>query len=554
MNSITLSEERDEETNYGYCDDHQPHAVRRMFNYKNGMLYDLRWDDAGNLGQVSMSKPGEMFEAGRFLFWTEDNRMHAAVDDRYYSYYAYDHCGERRLKLTGDNKLLDVNANFMATYTILNEQTLYPSAYMVLTNRGYTKHYYAGAERVAARLGGGGLDALDNAIGYNDTLLRKADTLFGQSLEQVNSRALNGNDIDCILGNGFAKEEFGHPIDGIPCQMQAGVDFFHDPFKDMVHSMQFDHNNGQEREVYFYHSDHLGSASWITDSGGQAIQHLQYLPYGEPYINQRTSGYNERYTFTGKEKDEETGYGYFGARYMDHELMTMWLSVDPMADKYPSISPYAYCAWNPVKLVDPDGREVINRHTKNIENLKKEIADLEGQIKDCNGSNLKELEGKLAGKKKSLKEEMKYEKIVDNAIQDLKNYGGDEFGKLDQLTDVNGNKVDVYIQMVDYIDKIGGPEGKTYGDVRSDGPCSSIMGPNTMLISLSHKYRDVAGKVLAHEGGHVLFDVKFPHVLAAFYSLHPSAERNGHDQDNPSGKMANAYENRYEENRRRTIK
>ena len=38
--------------------------------------------------------------------------------------------------------------------------------------------------------------------------------------------------------------------------------------------------------------------------------------------------------------------------------MTMWLSVDPMADKYPSISPYAYCAWNPVKLVDPDGREI----------------------------------------------------------------------------------------------------------------------------------------------------------------------------------------------------
>lgn len=43
---------------------------------------------------------------------------------------------------------------------------------------------------------------------------------------------------------------------------------------------------------------------------------------------------------------------------MDHELLTMWLSVDPMSDKYPSISPYAYCAWNPVKLVDPDGEEV----------------------------------------------------------------------------------------------------------------------------------------------------------------------------------------------------
>ena len=64
------------------------------------------------------------------------------------------------------------------------------------------------------------------------------------------------------------------------------------------------------------------------------------------------------FVFTGKEKDKETGYGYFGARYMDHELMTMWLSVDPMCDKYPSISPYAYCAWNPVKLVDPDGRKI----------------------------------------------------------------------------------------------------------------------------------------------------------------------------------------------------
>lgn len=63
--------------------------------------------------------------------------------------------------------------------------------------------------------------------------------------------------------------------------------------------------------------------------------------------------------FTGKERDKETGYGYFSARYMDHELMTMWLSVDPLSDKYPSISPYAYCAWNPVKLVDPDGRDFV---------------------------------------------------------------------------------------------------------------------------------------------------------------------------------------------------
>lgn len=122
-------------------------------------------------------------------------------------------------------------------------------------------------------------------------------------------------------------------------------------------------SNNNREEGYFYHSDHLGSASWITDNGGEPVLHLQYLPYGEPFVNQRTTGYNERFTFTGKELDTETGYSYFGARYLDHELLTSWMSVDPMADKYPNISPYAYCAWNPMKLVDPNGDtlRVINK-------------------------------------------------------------------------------------------------------------------------------------------------------------------------------------------------
>ena len=60
---------------------------------------------------------------------------------------------------------------------------------------------------------------------------------------------------------------------------------------------------------------------------------------------------------SGKEKDSETGYHYFGARYYNSDL-SLWLSVDPMSDKYPSLSPYNYCAWNPMKLVDPDGAEM----------------------------------------------------------------------------------------------------------------------------------------------------------------------------------------------------
>ena len=63
-------------------------------------------------------------------------------------------------------------------------------------------------------------------------------------------------------------------------------------------------------------------------------------------------------TSTRKERDSETGFSYFGARYYDSDILTGWLSVDPMADKYPSLSPYAYCGWNPVRLVDPDGMEI----------------------------------------------------------------------------------------------------------------------------------------------------------------------------------------------------
>ena len=59
----------------------------------------------------------------------------------------------------------------------------------------------------------------------------------------------------------------------------------------------------------------------------------------------------------GKEKDYESGFHYYGARYYWSEVLTGWLSVDPMADKYPNVSPYNYCAWNPVRIVDPDGQD-----------------------------------------------------------------------------------------------------------------------------------------------------------------------------------------------------
>ena len=113
--------------------------------------------------------------------------------------------------------------------------------------------------------------------------------------------------------------------------------------------------------IFFYNSDHLGTTSYLTDDAGYVTQTLNYLPYGEDWVDLQNH-FETRYprlgiyTYNGKEKDYESGFHYFGARYYWSELLTGWLSVDPMMDKYPSISPYAYCNWNPVIFFDPDGQ------------------------------------------------------------------------------------------------------------------------------------------------------------------------------------------------------
>lgn len=283
--------------------------------------------------------------------------------------YAYDHSGERTLKMTGDAYDVDQNAREQYLFASLNNITIFLSPYTVVSNQGYTKHYYAGAERVAARLGGGGLGYDTACISQNPEVSRCADSLFQHVLKSVNSYEYQKQDcLDVVRIDGSVLgESSGFNGDNFPIRLNADVRA--EPLRlnriieGSINPIVID--SSYEPDVYFYHSDHLGSASWITDAEGIPVQHLQYLPFGEPFVNQRISGYQERFTFTGKERDTETGFSYFGARYYDSDLSGLFLSVDPMADNYPSLSPYAYCAWNPVKLVDPDGREVGDYYTKN---------------------------------------------------------------------------------------------------------------------------------------------------------------------------------------------
>ena len=111
-----------------------------------------------------------------------------------------------------------------------------------------------------------------------------------------------------------------------------------------------------EDNLYFYHPDHLGSTSLVTNSYGEITQNISYIPYGEVFVEETAGGWLSPYYFNANELDEETGLYYYGARYLD-PAGARWLSADPMLEKYMGMSPYNYCAGNPVRYVDPDGKE-----------------------------------------------------------------------------------------------------------------------------------------------------------------------------------------------------
>ena len=134
---------------------------------------------------------------------------------------------------------------------------------------------------------------------------------------------------------------------------------------------------------YFYHSDHLGSASLISDYKGDEYQRIEYTPYGETWVEKTQNAGLEwlPYKFTAKELDEETGLYYYGARYLDPKY-SRWISADPALGEYIPKAPvsdeakrynqnlpgiggvfnhinsnlYHYAGNNPVRYIDPDGR------------------------------------------------------------------------------------------------------------------------------------------------------------------------------------------------------
>ncbi|WP_124978731.1 RHS repeat domain-containing protein [Nonlabens xiamenensis] len=112
-------------------------------------------------------------------------------------------------------------------------------------------------------------------------------------------------------------------------------------------------HNSEWLDAYWYHPDHLGSSSYITDMNRVVTQHMEYLPFGETLVEEHQNSYNVPYKFYATELDSETGNYYYGARYCNPKF-SRWLSVDPLAEQ--TMDPYGYVWNNPLRYVDPDGR------------------------------------------------------------------------------------------------------------------------------------------------------------------------------------------------------
>ncbi len=105
---------------------------------------------------------------------------------------------------------------------------------------------------------------------------------------------------------------------------------------------------------YYYYKDHLGSVRAVVNANNELVSAQDYDQWGYILQGRTYESDDSKFKFTGKERDEENRYDYFGARYYDARV-GRWGQTDPLQDKEPSKTPYHYTSNNPISFVDPFG-------------------------------------------------------------------------------------------------------------------------------------------------------------------------------------------------------
>ena len=323
----------------------------------------------------------------REMYWDEDNRLMVLSDNGKTSRYTYNAAGERIVKSHGDLEGVYVNgAPQGMAFHETEDYTIYPAPIITVTKNRFTKHYFVGDKRVASKLGVGkfsnvyGISSNNVTAGQKDYAARMMQiekqredyyrklgtppgvpTMKGATADPDNT-GYGYNTIIGELGDHSVPEGWVQrpkfndkgDVPGPPIQWQKPED--PDNAQPGYGYVPADTTNTEE--IFFYHSDHLGSTSYITDAKANITQFDAYLPYGELLVDEHSSSEEMPYKFNGKEFDQETGLYYYGARYMDPKI-SMWLGVDPLAEKYPNVTGYCYTMDNPIKFIEIDGKDWI---------------------------------------------------------------------------------------------------------------------------------------------------------------------------------------------------
>ncbi|WPO78018.1 RHS repeat-associated core domain-containing protein [Flavobacterium sp. KACC 22761] len=250
-----------------------------------------------------------------------------------------------------------MNSVFAGGKTSTSDFTLYVNPYLVAQNGGrYTKHIYIGSQRIVSKLGD------FDSYGADPRRVEKAGESF--SGVKVNYDAKYKKALEITKANYDAFEVPYYGVDNN--DYVNGLGFCCNPSQDASSSSSTTaksaKNDNAELQQFYYHPDHLGSSSYISNLDGEVVQHIEYVPFGEVFLEEKNAKWNTPYLFTSKELDRETGLYYYGARYYDSKL-SLWASVDPQREKHPEYSSYIYVANNPLKLIDPDGRDWIKNNT-----------------------------------------------------------------------------------------------------------------------------------------------------------------------------------------------
>ncbi|MCM1449184.1 MAG: hypothetical protein NC082_02480 [Clostridiales bacterium] len=146
-----------------------------------------------------------------------------------------------------------------------------------------------------------------------------------------------------------------------------------------------------EGREYVYITDYQGNIRTVVDEQGQAIQVNDYYPYGGILSQVDAAGNDNRYKYSGKEYEPIGGENFydFDARiYLPSS--TLFNRPDDMAADYPWLSPYTYCAANPVMYVDPTGCDVVVLNYTNGMHMAMLIQNESGkwQYYSVNGNNM----------------------------------------------------------------------------------------------------------------------------------------------------------------------